>query len=98
MKQTISQYEFRRAFENMRPENFSYEGITALFDYFEEYEKSTGEEIELDVIAICCDFSEMTLQEAADNYGVELDDVLEYLQDHTQVIIVDDETVIISGF
>ena len=58
MKQNINEYQFRRAFETSRPNNFSYEGLKALFDYLEQYEEETGQELELDVIAICCDFTE----------------------------------------
>jgi len=55
MKKTIGLYEFREAFANMgRTENFSYEGAEALFDYLEEVD----EDMELDVIAICCDYTE----------------------------------------
>ena len=38
--------------------NWSYAGANALAEYLEEYEESTGEEIELDTCAIRCDFSE----------------------------------------
>ncbi len=41
-----------------RKNTFSYNGKCALFDYLEEYEESTGEKIELDIIALCCDYSE----------------------------------------
>lgn len=59
MKTTVNNYQFRRAFDEMdRTTNFSYDGLNALFDYLEEYEESTGEEIELDVIALCCDYTE----------------------------------------
>ena len=59
MKQTINVYGFRRAFERTdRKDQFSYEGLKALFEYLEQYEDDTGEEVELDVIALCCDFSE----------------------------------------
>lgn len=74
MKQTINQYEFRRAFEECRPDSFSYEGLGALFEYLEQWEQDTGEELELDVIAICCDFSEDTWENIAHQYGVTLDD------------------------
>ena len=40
--------------------NFSYDGKKALFDYLEEYEESTGEQIEFDMVAICCEYSEYT--------------------------------------
>ena len=41
-----------------RPDHFSYDGLIALWEYFEEYEEDTGEEIDLDVIAICCEYYE----------------------------------------
>ena len=70
MKTTVNNYGFHRAFETMnRTTNFSYDGLNALFDYLEEYEESTGEEIELDVIALCCDFTEYAnVQEFAAAY------------------------------
>jgi hypothetical protein len=72
MKTTVTFSEFRDSFQKIRPDNFSYQGQRKLFDYFEEFEQSTGEEIELDVIAICCDFSEDTFQNIADQYGLDL--------------------------
>jgi predicted ArsR family transcriptional regulator len=73
MKQTVNQYEFRRAFEQLRPDNFSYEGLSALFEYLEQWEEDVGEELELDVIAICCDFSEDTWENIAHNYRIDLE-------------------------
>ena len=52
----------------IRPDNFSYAGLKALFEHLESYEDDTGEEIELDVIALCCDYSEMTLEEIINDY------------------------------
>ncbi len=44
-------------------------GAYALAEYLEEYEESTGEEIELDTCAIRCDFSEYaSLQDWAHDY------------------------------
>ena len=75
MKQTINFDDFRDAFRKMeRMENFSYEGQKALFAYLEEYEESTGEEIELDVVGLCCDYSEATWEEIAEDYGIDLPD------------------------
>jgi hypothetical protein len=103
MKTSINKYDFRDAFKIAgRENNFSYDGLGVLFDYFEEYEESTGEEIELDVIAICCEFSEETPEEIAANYGIEIEDdgnelnnVLDYLHDHTQVAGVTSEGFIV---
>lgn len=70
MKKTISSYDFERAFLDMNREaNFTYAGRKALFDYLEELEEDTGEEMELDVIAICCDFTEFeNVQEFVEAY------------------------------
>jgi hypothetical protein len=38
--------------------NWSRAGAVALAEYLEEYEENTGEELELDVCAIRCDFAE----------------------------------------
>lgn len=73
MKTTVYFSEFRDYFHEIRPDNFSYEGLRILFDYFEEFEESTGEEVEFDVIAICCDFSEDSYENIADLYGIEID-------------------------
>jgi hypothetical protein len=41
-----------------RENNFTYEGLGALYDYLTDIEEAIGEEIELDVIALCCEFTE----------------------------------------
>jgi hypothetical protein len=86
MKTTVSIYDFRREFEQCRPNNFSYEGLAILFNYFEEFEESTGEEMECDVIAICCDFSEDSFQNIADQYDIELDPEMDEDYQKQQVI------------
>lgn len=72
MKTTVSRYEFERAFVDAdRKENFTYEGLNALFEYLAEYEEQTGEEIELDVIAICCEYCEEPAEYIARNYSID---------------------------
>ena len=60
MYKTINVYEFRDWFtkSDTYKNNFSWEGLAALFDYLEEYEESTGEKVEFDPIALCCEYSE----------------------------------------
>ena len=107
MKTTVSQYDFERAFKEVRPDNFSYEGLKALFDYLEDYETDLAEEIELDVIALCCEFSEYpTAKKAAEQYGWEPDEdedqnedeieaaALDYLQDQTSVRVFNGGVII----
>lgn len=96
MKTTVSNYSFERAFADAdRKENFSYEGLSLLFDYLEDYEEQTGQEIELDVIALCCDYSEDTIENIAANYSIDLDGmdeeeqleaVRDYLNDNTTLV------------
>tara|TARA_R100001163_G_C4859227_1_gene66246 strand:+ start:76 stop:372 length:297 start_codon:yes stop_codon:yes gene_type:complete len=70
MKQSVSITNFIDAFEKMRPFNFTYEGLECLYYYLIDYEQDTGEEIELDVIALCCDYSEYKdLEEYRKNYS-----------------------------
>lgn len=101
MKTSINKYEFRDAFTRMgRQDNFSYDGLGVLFDYFESFEEDTGIEIELDVIAICCEFNESTPDEIRADYCVSSDrDLLEYLEHHTQVAgITDEGNIIYAAF
>jgi hypothetical protein len=70
MKQTITRSTFIQAFVQQRPENFTREALHMLYDYFEQYELETGEEVELDVIAICCDYSEMCASEVIREYNI----------------------------
>lgn len=59
MKQNIGFSQFTDAFHDMgRGDQFTYEGKRALFNYLEQLEDDMGEEIELDVIALCCDYTE----------------------------------------
>lgn len=99
LKRNVSEYEFIQAFEDMnRANNFSSEGRRALFEYFEQYEEDIGEEIELDVIAICCEYTEYeNLKEFQDNYGEDYE-TIEDIEDRTTVIKIDDESFIIVAF
>ena len=100
MKQTINFSQFIDAFASYgRKDQFTYNGLKALFDYLEQFEGDCGEEVELDVIALCCEFSEhdsalACILEAGYSYQVNTEDdeddqetdALDYLQDHTSVI------------
>jgi len=70
MKTTVYFSEFCDYFRQIRPDNFSYDGLRILFDYFDS---DYAEDFELDVIAICCDFAESDYQSIAADYSIELD-------------------------
>tara|TARA_R100000315_G_scaffold48799_1_gene23107 strand:+ start:2566 stop:2883 length:318 start_codon:yes stop_codon:yes gene_type:complete len=60
MKETVTVYRFVDAFmqSDTYKNNFSYEGLHALFDYIQQVEDDIGEEFEFDVVGICCDYTE----------------------------------------
>lgn len=93
MLQTINLHAFRDAFRAMdRKDQFSYDGLAALFDYLEDVDP----DFDLDVVALCCDYREDSVQDIAENYGLELPQeeteedhyaaVRAYLEDHTFVV------------
>ena len=87
MKTTVTEFDFVNDIMKVRPDNFTREALYALFDYFEQLENDTGEEIEFDPIAICCDFSEYdSLAEVKEAY----DDIetIDDLNAYTTVIEV----------
>lgn len=69
MKTTLTTSEAADILFNDKNANWSSAGARALAEYLEEYEESTGEELEFDYVAIRCDFSEWdSLQEWAADY------------------------------
>ena len=58
MKQTMNEFDFKNEFKKIRPDNFSYEGLSVLYNHLIQFEEDTGEELEFDPIAYCCEFSE----------------------------------------
>jgi hypothetical protein len=99
MNKSINVSQFDDAFRDMgRNDQFTYEGRHALYEYLEQLGDDIGEEIQLDVIALCCEYAEYSsLDECAVNYfeyapdyeGTVEDNediAREFLQDRTTVI------------
>ena len=99
MKITINFDGFERAFQRYgRGEQFSYEGLQALFEWLEDIESDMGEEQELDVIGLCCEFAEFeNLKEFQDDYGTDYESI-EDIENDTMVIPIDKESFIIQQF
>ena len=95
---TINEYDFKDAFKKMnRQDNFSDYGLTKIFEYLEMFSEDRGENIELDVIAICCEYVEYdSLEELqADYKDIDGQDDLEY---NTQVICYQEDCIIIQSY
>ena len=100
MKKTINYYDFRAEFRAFgREEQFTRQGLKALFDYLEELADDCGIEIELDVIALCCEFVEYdSLEDFHSVYDKKEFPDLETLRGYTDVIEFGDESFIIAEF
>ena len=126
MKQDVTFSQCTSAFHNHgRGDQFSYDALRVLFDYFEELDEQNtvlpmdshparydliNKETELDVIGICCEYSEETWREIADYYlnSIDLSDcddddereqtVLEYLHDRTMVCSETSAAIVYKDF
>ena len=104
-------YQFREAFRLAgRMDQFSYEGLEVLFDYLDNLSE---EPIELDPVALCCDYREDTFEGIAENYRIDLTNrdgetiedeeetkriVLEYLNENTSVCGEVDDGFVYAAF
>ena len=90
MIQSVTFCEFCDTFrDGNRNNQFSYDGKKALYEYLEQYEEDTGEQVEFDMIALCCEYTEYEdLKEFQSDYGNEYES-LEDIRDHTQVIEIE---------
>ena len=90
-------YELQTEFNRYdRSENFTPAGVRVLFDYLEEISEGSGEDIKLDIIGLCCEYYESSIEEIIDHYKLDVSHaegdedeikemVREYLEDRTSV-------------
>ena len=57
-----------------RMDNFSYKGLRILFESLDELAQDCAMNIEMDVIGLCCEYSEDDMQYIIDNYDIDLSD------------------------
>jgi len=88
--------QFRDAFFYAgRKDQFSYGGLSVLFDFLKELEPS----YELDVVDLCCTYAEATPEQIANDCSIELDDVMEFLEHHSTVVgTTDSGTIVYAQF
>lgn len=72
IKQTVNESEFIQCLLSDEYANWSYNGAQALFEYLEQLSEDIGEDIELDRVALRCDYSQYSSAwEAMDQYQPE---------------------------
>ena len=98
MKMTLSIYQARNLLLDDKNASWTPAGAVAICEDLEELEEDCGEEIEFDVVAIRCDWSEhASLEEWARDYGFEPEsspederereeEIRDYIIDHGQLI------------
>ena len=82
MIQTINERQFVQAFhDHDRGNQFTPEALGYIFDYLERvYAEDSGLPYELDVIALCCAISELSVEEVVRDYILDQDE--EYIADN----------------
>ena len=102
--------QFREAFRIAgRMDQFSYEGLEVLFDYLDNLSEDIGEPIELDVVALCCEYYESSIEELIDNYKIDVSDadgdeetiaelVKDYISDNTAYVGETEGCLIYAAF
>lgn len=82
-----------------RQDSFSYEAKKALFNYLDDFE----ENLELDILALCCDFTELSYSEIVQEYSLDIDpeetnEILEWLECRTIVVWYDENSAVFGVF
>ena len=106
MIKTLSENQFIREFNDVRPESFSDAALSALYEYMMDI----APEWELDIVGLDCDFAEYTLEELRDNFPnnaptlaeYELDDIDDWARqlnkETTVLTVAGGESLIVQGF
>jgi hypothetical protein len=96
--QEITKSQFIDKFNQIRPDNFSYQGLSVLYDWLVEYYEEADNDYKLDVIAICCEYSEYeSLEEFNKDYDRDYESI-DDIRDDTTLIPIDSESFIIQQF
>ena len=106
MKIIVTQYSFVESFRQCGSESqFSSHALRALFEHLERLEEDTDTELELDPIALCCEWSEYpSALAAATDYGFidgvdsKDEDPIEWLSNRTDCVRVWENGVLIRNF
>jgi len=79
MKKTVDVDDFIKEFKDYNQENnFSPHGLRLLFGYLENLEEDIGEELELNVIGFCSDFTELTFYDFTKKYSLDVNDEIDW--------------------
>jgi hypothetical protein len=93
--------QLKKEFIDFNRDYYSYEACEAIIDYFDEL----GENVELDIIGLCGDFNEDTIDEIIMHYDIDIkeeenkeEEVMNYLQDNTWAVKTTDDEILYIVF
>lgn len=106
----LDKYDMKREFKECDRDYFSLDGYQALLDLFEECD--CGKNTDLDVIAICCDFTEAEpadiieeysnidrIEECRDESGdIDINDLMDALNYYTYAVLLDNGSILYQNF
>jgi hypothetical protein len=102
MYESVNLNGFVNAFNKIRPDHFTPEALDLIYEFITTYEDDTNMEIELDVIAICCDFCEMTQTEVVEAYLIPEpfeNSIIRFLEDRTLLLgVTSSNTFVFQSF
>ena len=70
---TLHQARFAEEFKKIRKDNFTWDGLKALYEYLNDLSDDTGKDIEFDPLAFCCEFAEYNLEEFNNYYDMNIE-------------------------
>ena len=83
MKTTLTKEQAINTLLQDEYSGWTYDEAEALVNYYEQIEEDTIEEIELDAVAIRCDWSSETKEDICNNYGIHPLDLVWQLEENT---------------
>jgi hypothetical protein len=89
--------DFCRAFEDRgRGDQFSTDALRLIYDHLDKQEQ----DVELDVIDICCEFAESSIEDLAEDFGVGVHTVRTHLGNKSDLVlgVTDNGTLVYAQF
>ena len=101
---TFDANDLKEEFKNWNRDYYSYEACEAIIELFEECD--CGNNTELDIIALCCDFNEEVWEDIKENYSNHddiaecetIEELLNALNDYTWAVQTVDNNILYQCF
>lgn len=88
--ETVTESTFRAAFERYdRTSNFTHAALGALYEHLEAQSEASEEPIKLDVIGLCCEWTESYYDDALSEVADELSEHDEVTAEHIRDVLLE---------